>query len=89
MAAGGVVDSPTFALVGEAGPEIVMPLNRYESLRSQDSQKTTVEVAPAQPNVFHIQVTQQFYGDINSPEYVDQAADKTIEKLDEKLAHWR
>ena len=26
MAAGGVVESPTFALVGEAGPEIVMPL---------------------------------------------------------------
>ena len=89
MAAGGVVDIPTLALVGEAGPEIVMPLNRYESMRGQDSQKTTVEVAPAQPNVFHIQVTQQFYGDINSPEYVDQAADKTIEKLDEKLAHWR
>jgi hypothetical protein len=89
LASGGVVDKLTLALVGEAGPEIVMPLNRYETMHSQDSQKTMVEVVSGQPNVFHIQVTQQFYGDINSPEYVDQAAEKTIEKLDEKLAHWR
>ena len=26
MAEGGVVDRPTYALIGEAGPEIVMPL---------------------------------------------------------------
>jgi hypothetical protein len=89
MAAGGIVDSPTLALVGEAGPEIVMPLSRYESQQKENIQKVTVTQATNQPNVFHIQVTQQFYGDINSPEYVDQAAEKTLEKLDEKLAHWR
>ena len=30
MAEGGVVDKPTYALIGEAGPEIVMPLKQYE-----------------------------------------------------------
>ena len=34
LATGGVVSKPTFALVGEAGPEIVMPLSRYEAQRS-------------------------------------------------------
>ena len=37
MAAGGIVDSPTFALVGESGPEIVMPLSQYEAQRSGSS----------------------------------------------------
>jgi hypothetical protein len=32
LAEGGFVDSPTTALIGEAGPEVVMPLNRFESL---------------------------------------------------------
>ena len=29
MAAGGIVQSPTFAVVGEAGPEAVVPLDRW------------------------------------------------------------
>jgi len=32
LAKGGYVDSPTTALIGEAGPEVVMPLNRFEQL---------------------------------------------------------
>jgi hypothetical protein len=32
LAKGGFVDSPTTALIGEAGPEVVMPLNRFERL---------------------------------------------------------
>jgi len=28
MAKGGIVTQPTFALIGEAGPEAVIPLNR-------------------------------------------------------------
>lgn len=31
MAAGGIVREPTFALVGEAGPEAVVPLDRYDA----------------------------------------------------------
>lgn len=32
MATGGYVDGPTPALVGEAGPEVVMPLDRFEKM---------------------------------------------------------
>jgi hypothetical protein len=36
LAKGGFVDSPTTALIGEAGPEVVMPLNRFERLMGID-----------------------------------------------------
>lgn len=32
MATGGYVDSPTPALIGEAGPEVVIPLDRFEKM---------------------------------------------------------
>jgi len=32
LASGGFVDRPTTALIGEAGPEVVMPLNRFEKM---------------------------------------------------------
>lgn len=38
LAAGGFVSSPTTALIGEAGPEVVMPLNRFEKLMGLDGQ---------------------------------------------------
>jgi phage-related protein len=37
LAKGGFVDSPTTALIGEAGPEVVMPLDRFEKLLGLDS----------------------------------------------------
>lgn len=36
LAKGGFVDSPTTALIGEAGPEVVMPLNRFEQMMGLD-----------------------------------------------------
>lgn len=36
LAKGGFVDSPTQALIGEAGPEVVMPLNRFEKMMGLD-----------------------------------------------------
>lgn len=35
MATGGIVREPTFALVGEAGPEAVVPLDRYDAQNMQ------------------------------------------------------
>ena len=32
LAEGGIVSSPTFAMVGEAGPEAVIPLDRFAGL---------------------------------------------------------
>lgn len=36
MAKGGFVDTPTNALIGEAGPEVVMPLDRFERMMGLD-----------------------------------------------------
>lgn len=37
LAEGGYVDSPTMALIGEAGPEVVVPLDRFEKMMSMDN----------------------------------------------------
>ena len=37
MATGGLVTGPTRALVGEAGPEVVIPLDRFESMMNMNS----------------------------------------------------
>jgi hypothetical protein len=91
LASGGVVDHPMLALIGEGGEkEIVMPLSQYESQRASDQKvPQNGSASQPQPNVTYVTLTQQFYGDINSPEYVDMAAEKTINKLDEKLRHSR
>ena len=88
MAEGGVTKGPTYALIGEAGQEIVMPLSQYEAQRSKEDKQVFMQPAVA-PTILKIDITQQFYGDINSPEYVDLAAEKTIAKLNESLAHLR
>jgi hypothetical protein len=36
LAEGGYVDQPTTALIGEAGPEVVVPLDRFESMVGLD-----------------------------------------------------
>lgn len=49
LAEGGFVDSPTTALIGEAGPEVVMPLDRFESMMGMDGKGKTVNYYAA-PN---------------------------------------
>jgi len=39
LAEGGFVDEPTQAIIGEAGPEVVMPLDRFESMLGLTSGK--------------------------------------------------
>jgi flagellar biosynthesis protein FliQ len=50
MATGGYVDSPTHALIGEAGPEVVMPLDRFESLMGLTEQSGKTLNYYAAPN---------------------------------------
>jgi hypothetical protein len=67
-----------------------MPLSQYEAQRASDQKAVqNGSASQVQPNVTYVTLTQQFYGDINSPEYVDMAAEKTINQLDEKLRHSR
>jgi phage-related protein len=49
LADGGFVDKPTNALIGEAGPEVVMPLDRFERLMGLDERGGTVNYYAA-PN---------------------------------------
>jgi phage-related protein len=49
MATGGLVTGPTPALVGEAGPELVIPLDRFESMMAESSTGKTVNYYAA-PN---------------------------------------
>jgi hypothetical protein len=83
MAAGGIVDSPTLALVGEAGPEIVMPLAQYEAQRNIDTQKSTiVSTAGLAPTSIMIDIGGlHFYGDIADSKFLEKAAEYTADKL--------
>jgi hypothetical protein len=83
MAEGGVVDKPTFALIGEAGPEIVMPLSRYEASRTESSVQTAM--ANAQPDIITVYVTNY----IQTETDYDKASEHTIESLNESLARRR
>jgi SLT domain-containing protein len=46
MATGGIVTSPTFALIGEAGPEAVIPLSKMNSMGGG----VTINVNGGDPN---------------------------------------
>jgi hypothetical protein len=42
MALGGIVTGPTAALIGEAGPEAVIPLSKFDSLAGGNTYNITV-----------------------------------------------
>jgi hypothetical protein len=45
LANGGIVNSPTLALIGEAGPEAIVPLNRGSGIGGGDTYNITVNGA--------------------------------------------
>jgi hypothetical protein len=83
LADGGVVDRPTYALIGEAGPEIVMPLSRYEANRAESPEQTAT--ANAQPDIINVYVTNY----IQTQADYEKASEHTIESLNEALARRR
>jgi len=72
MASGGVVTVPTFAMVGEAGPEAVVPLDRLASYLPQAEQAAPVVnvavQAPAVPEVVLPEMPRLRMPQINVPE---------------------
>jgi hypothetical protein len=48
MAAGGIVNSPTLAMIGEAGPEAVIPLSRMGQMGGTNN--VTINVSGGDPN---------------------------------------
>jgi hypothetical protein len=85
MATGGVVNKPTFVVVGEAGPEIVMPLSQYEAQRAMSVQTQVAVQSGAPQNVTYITLEQHIHGDIVSPADEDSVAQKAVDRLDEEL----
>jgi hypothetical protein len=77
MAEGGVVNKATLTLVGEAGPEIVMPLSQYEA-KTQSQNAGLAQVV-------YLQVDQHFYGDITDRSLLKEAAETTADALSERL----
>ena len=86
LAGGGVITKPTYALVGEAGPEIVMPLSQYESQRSH---QTTQPSTLAGPNVTYLNFVQNINGNIETEADEERLAQKTIDELDSELTNRR
>ena len=50
LADGGIVTGPTLAVVGEAGPEVVIPLDRLGSMGAGGGANVTINVQGADPN---------------------------------------
>ena len=50
LAQGGIVTSPTLAMIGEAGPEAVIPLNRAGGMGIGGGANITVNVNGGDPN---------------------------------------
>ena len=66
MAAGGVVNSPTHALIGEAGPEAIIPLNQYDLQRSgaPDQNKGITIVVNVENNYSESDLVENVYNGI-------------------------
>jgi hypothetical protein len=84
MAEGGVVDKPTYALIGEAGPEIVLPLAQYEANRTAFPAQTP-EAVTQQSQIINVYVTNY----IQTEADYDVASQHTIASLNEALARRR
>lgn len=83
LADGGVVDKPTLALVGEAGPEIVMPLSHYEQ-KMEINQPFGFRESPQQ--IIQIEIGgMHFYGDIADGKFLEKATEATVEKMSDAL----
>jgi hypothetical protein len=82
MSEGGVVKGPMVALVGEAGPEIVMPLSRYENQRNEPSKTQTEnpqQIITVDVGGLH------FYGDIADSKFLEKAAEFTADKISDAV----
>jgi hypothetical protein len=83
MAEGGVVDKPTLILAGEAGPEIVEPLARYESRIAFENPASSASQIPQQiiPVTIHLVVYEE-------ADY-EKAKEKVLEGISEAYARQR
>lgn len=80
---GGVLTLPTVVVAGEAGPEIYMPLDKYEAQRASDRQASAVGSGPQQ--VFVDLGGMHFYGDIADSKFLEKSAEFTADKISDAV----
>jgi hypothetical protein len=83
MAEGGIVDKPTLILAGEAGPEIVEPLARYEARKALESPASLASQIPQQ--VIPVTINLTVYEEAD----YEKAKDKVLEGISEAYARQR
>ena len=83
MAEGGVVDRPTLILAGEAGPEIVEPLSRYEARKALENPASLASQIPQQ--VIPVTINLVVYEEAD----YEKAKDKVLEGISEAYARQR
>jgi hypothetical protein len=54
MASGGIVNSPTLAMIGEAGPEAVIPLNQLQGNGVGGGSSTTNYITVSLPSLINV-----------------------------------
>ena len=74
LAAGGIVTRPTFALIGEAGPEAVIPLNKAGGAAGGIGGGVTVTITG-----------NNFYGD--DPQFIKRVGDELMNMLQPHLSY--
>ena len=83
MAEGGIVDRPTLILAGEAGPEIVEPLSRYEARKAMENPAYSTSQLPQQ--VIPVTINLVVYEEAD----YEKAKDKVLEGISEAYARQR
>jgi hypothetical protein len=83
MAEGGIVDKPTLILAGEAGPEIVEPLARYEARKALESPASLASQIPQQ--IIPVTINLVVYEEAD----YEKAKDKVLEGISEAYARQR
>ena len=83
MAEGGIVDRPTLILAGEAGPEIVEPLSRYEARKAMENPAYSTSQIPQQ--VIPVTINLVVYEEAD----YEKAKDKVLEGISEAYARQR
>ncbi len=83
LAEGGVLTIPTVVVAGEAGPEIYMPLAKYEAQRASDRQTPAAAAVPQQ--VFVDLGGMHFYGDIADSKFLEKSAEFTADKISDAV----
>ena len=79
MARGGVVTSPTLAMIGERGPEAVIPLGRAGGMGGADNRTINITISPT------INITEEIKSDVDMKRIKDELSDDWVRDIEARL----